>query len=173
MNLRIYRVSTTGNFGYAAYAGGRKVFASGCSTVSRHPEVWINCENGQYRFESTMDPEVTLIPGTTARRICNQSGTAAAILRLEDRGYTLLTPGQAFSVEDRDGKILAFSDRGEAVLQLKRLDRSTPVEEAVRRQNPYFDLEPWFDLSARQDLPLPTIAILATFPLLRFDKQLR
>ena len=167
MFYTVYRTSTTGHFGYTAYNGTWEMFHMGCSTLW-DPEVTISCENGRFNFVSAYDRETTLIPGITTRLVHNRKGSLAATLRFEGDGlYTFLCPGQSYLMEDRGGKYLAFSG-SRCVFTMKRAEPGSYVPEIVRSDYIGQDVEAWFEVQAAEDLPLPTQALFAAFPLLRF-----
>ena len=169
MFFTVYRTSTTGSFGYVAYDGTRELFHIG-SSVMWDPEVTISCENGRYNFRSTYDRETTLIPGITARNIHNASGSLAAVLRFEeDWKYSFLCPGKAYRMEEIRGEYLAF-DGNRCVFSMKRAERRGIVPAVVSSEYIGQDVEAYFEVSAEEDLPLPTVALFTAFPLLRFDR---
>lgn len=171
MYLTVYRGTTTGWFGYIACEGSKAVFQSGRGSFSPNPPVEIEGEN--FRLESGYDPDTTLVPGVTSRRILNPRGRPAADLRFDGDGlYTLRCREGEFLLEDRNGKLLVFSSRNRCVLTMKRL-QGAKTPESVRAQFAQLDVEPFFEVTAEPELSLPLVAALASFPLLRFDYDIR
>lgn len=168
MLLTVYRCTLTGFFGYTVLDGDREAFQFACHLMSSCPPVQI--EGREFRLTSEFDRETTMVPGQTCREIRDHRGKTAGTLRYEDQGlYTLLSPEGDYLIEDRGGKFLVFSSRNRNVLTVKRLTGETSVPASVREIYPYYDVEPYYEMTADPGLSPRVMAMLAAFPLLRFD----
>ena len=166
MYLKVYRGSTTGWYGYIGCDADREVFRTGRSFFSPTPPVDIQV--GNVHMESTYDADTTLIPGITCRRILNDRGQTCSLLRFDGNGmYSLRCWQGEYLIEDRNGRYLVFSRQNRCVLTMKRMDGSVPGW--LRAENSHLDLDAYFEVMAEPELSPPLVAILASFPLLRFD----
>ena len=175
MNLKIYRLVSTGVFAYIGHDGSRELFRADCSSVSRFPEVSIHTADNRFHFLSEFNPATTMIPGVTCRYLRNRkNNSVSGTLRFEDEGfYSLFAPEGMYTIEDRGGSYLAFENNERLVLTMKRADPREGVPAALRQQWQWYDLEPYFTVTTDPRLPGPTAAILSSFPLLRFDRGRR